>query len=813
MTQSPFALAGARIASMGYAVLPIMPGSKVPGVYAGDEWHLQRGWNKFCSEAPAKFQVDLWSKWPNAGVGIACGFRGVIVVDIDVDGEMKDRLLGALPQAKVAKRGRKGVSLFYRGDCEKIASRNFKIDKRGVADLLAWGKQTVVPPTVHPDTREPYVWLTESTIENTPVAELPEITIEHVAGFVAVLREFGYEEERTFDPVLSDIEISGDAATTDFFRTLNEDALNNLDVWVPTLGLDRTRREGTRWRAVASWRPSSTGRAKRNPNLSFHRSGIEDFGDGTKYTAINVVMKALGYPDKSEAAVHLGKLLGYDFEPKIVFTEEALRRSAERARAREAAAEAEAAVEAPTEAQDRPSVPAAPITLAEPARPPAEPVGRSLAIVPQDQPVLVKAPADPLEKIVLDIPGGLVAEIIEWCVNTAMFPSRALALGPALTFVGTIAGRLHTGPTDLRTNLYVLGLAPSGYGKDHARKCIFKLAQEAGLLQFIGPARFMSASAVRREIEHKPSVVAFIDELGGFMRQILDRKAGPHNAQIRQDLLDLFTASGTTFGGAAYAAERAVTLQNPCLSIYGTSTPTDFWPSMSMAGVGDGLLPRWMLLDVKAPKPKEVDPILSIHDVPRRLVEGSQAILTLSWSGNIPPSSQSTVRPRVARWAGHGKESYRHWRDYCDVEATRSPENSVFWTRTMEIALKVSHIIAISRDPEQVEVWESDFDWGAALAIHSTSSLVSETHDRLASNDRQAEYLKIKRILKDAGPSGMPPRVLQKIINGEIDKRRLDSIIEQLQEAGNVFGEVKSLNPKGGRPGYRYFFTEEDEAA
>ena len=34
------------------------------------------------------------------------------------------------------------------------------------------GTQSVVPPTIHPDTGQPYHWLTPDTLEDTPLGDL-----------------------------------------------------------------------------------------------------------------------------------------------------------------------------------------------------------------------------------------------------------------------------------------------------------------------------------------------------------------------------------------------------------------------------------------------------------------------------------------------------------------------------------------------------------------------------------------------------------------------------------------------------------------
>ena len=110
---------------------------------------------------------------------------------------------------------------------------------------------------------------------------------------------------------------AGAARASSIYRQANDDLLANLDRWVPELHLYRWRRKPGGYEAVAHWRSSSTGRALelRKRNLSIVRKGIEDFGDGRKYT-LDLVMAARG----CDADIALGWLLERlpDDTPKIV---------------------------------------------------------------------------------------------------------------------------------------------------------------------------------------------------------------------------------------------------------------------------------------------------------------------------------------------------------------------------------------------------------------------------------------------------------------------------------------------------------------
>ncbi|WP_316201673.1 MULTISPECIES: bifunctional DNA primase/polymerase [unclassified Bradyrhizobium] len=816
MTESPFAQVGPILFENGYSPIPIMPGNKVPGIMVGDEWRMFKGWNEFCLERPSQFQVNQWAKWPDAGVGVACG-RGLICIDIDQE-EIIEPLLAILPVSYVQKKGRKGISLFYQGNTEVIRSKNYRTpDRVGLVDLLAEGKQTVLPPSIHPDTGEPYFWWSDETLLDVGLPALTELPNDIAERIGEVLKAFGYDPDgdRATDPTVADHPDTSSSHTSNFFRKLNEDALARIEAWAPKLNLPKGRFLGRVYRAVAPWRASGSGRAmsRRSANLSISPGGIEDFGTGERFTALNVVMKTLQIPDSElDAAVQwLGGCLGYDFSPNITLTmgPKTLAIIAERERQARGEPSMRSAIEEaltpPPQHEWQPTpAPVAPSSNV-PATAVAEPAGE---LVEEEQGT---APSEPqpsmadLEALCRGIP-GLVGELVEWMACSSPSPSRPCALGPALIWVGTIAGRHQAGPTDLRTNLNVVTLAPSGYGKDHARKALQRLAFKSGLHRFLAPENFLSDSALRKTIEQNPVCMSLMDEFGGFIHKIMDRRAGSHQSNMRQMIMQLFTSSNGFYSGAAAAQETAAPIHNPCFSIYGTSTAHDFWPSMSGRGIGDGFLPRWLVLPISG-KPLQDQPVTQPYEPPDRIVEACRAVFKLSRKGgNLPDmASQPVVNPRVAEWGGDGLEAHKWYREHFAKCADESAEDcKVLWTRSIEIALRIAHIAAIGINPERPMLTDDLVDWGGRLTELSTKSCIAEMKDRLASSDKQAEYLFVRRLIKEAGPNGITTTSLKQQINGLFDNARYEAIIKQLQDANQVSGRMYT-GPRGGRPAFRYF--------
>ena len=73
---------GARLVANGYPVIPIQPGTKKPGCHRGGGWRDYPAWTRHAARATTDLELQLWTGWPDAGIGIVGG--SVAAVDIDI---------------------------------------------------------------------------------------------------------------------------------------------------------------------------------------------------------------------------------------------------------------------------------------------------------------------------------------------------------------------------------------------------------------------------------------------------------------------------------------------------------------------------------------------------------------------------------------------------------------------------------------------------------------------------------------------------------------------------------------------------------
>lgn len=143
----------------GIPVIPLQPFNadvKSPG-----KQPIPVGWSAFAKEpVPANTQ-DYWiTNYPNANMGLVTGpVSNIMFIDVDSDdpklAAAVARALGI--QSPWVRVGQKGYVAAYRFRPEIKNFRIKDINGNSLVECLALGCQAVIPPSIHPKTKSPYV--------------------------------------------------------------------------------------------------------------------------------------------------------------------------------------------------------------------------------------------------------------------------------------------------------------------------------------------------------------------------------------------------------------------------------------------------------------------------------------------------------------------------------------------------------------------------------------------------------------------------------------------------------------------------------
>ncbi|MGH1570496.1 bifunctional DNA primase/polymerase [Methylobacterium sp. P31] len=139
-----------------------------------------KGWPGFASSPlNADRRAELINRYSDRGLGILTGTElsdgyrlGAIDIDQDAIVSVVQVILGDAP---CAKRGKKGLTVFVRYGEDLKSTKVADGSGSGAIDILLGGKFSVLPPSIHPETCEPYIWvgpdLLDVDLESLPIID------------------------------------------------------------------------------------------------------------------------------------------------------------------------------------------------------------------------------------------------------------------------------------------------------------------------------------------------------------------------------------------------------------------------------------------------------------------------------------------------------------------------------------------------------------------------------------------------------------------------------------------------------------------
>lgn len=414
-------------------------------------------------------------------------------------------------------------------------------------------------------------------------------------------------------------------------------------------------------------------------------------------------------------------------------------------------------------------------------------------------------------------PPGYVGELCQWINSTAFKPQPELALANALAFFGAILGRKVRDSSDLRTNLYCLGVGASGCGKDHSRRAIKKLASEAGLTShMMGGEDISSDSAILSAVHAHPTILFQLDEVGHFFANANNRNAQVYQRAIPVTFTKLYSSSNTVYLGKEYAdrdtnARRDINQPNVC--IYGTTVPDRLYEGISSAEIRDGFLGRMLVFYAANDDPDPVD--REAQDTPRSLIEMAEAWFTRDVRSNgkgnvadivrIEPMEVTTQADAQAVFLKFRQAARQRRRD----AMKKGGGLDSLWSRAEENARKVALILACGCEFAGPVIGREVAAYACELVNHLVSNLVESIGHHVADSEFGRNRLRILSAIRDRGGS-LTRSQLTRVTRG-LRGRDRDEVLTDLIQAN----EIRRVERKStsGPPAVVYELCDEQCAA
>ena len=736
----------------GYSVLPIEPNSKAVKI---------PNWQQHCDTRQPPWHIQTWLDiYENHNVGIALGNASQLIAldfDDDIDGlheEVQKLLQGSL----VKKKGRKGFTAFYRYNGER--TKRWRKDGKTVVELLSKGTQTVVPPSMHPDTKKPYFWLTEDTLLDIKADELTKLPVDFIEQ---VDRLFGYEQKvmdfksnySGENPDLAEVE-----------KMLSFIPSSDYATWI-TVGMALQHNYGDSaysiWDAWSCKAPNYQDKGMQYKWVSFGNS------TDTPVTVGTIFHMAIGH----------GYIIQH--EPEIILP-----------------------------ADFKLTAGGIDLVTGEVVEEEKTATENTSVGIPTDH---GNDGCLEFPQHLLDHAPGLPGEIAAWINSTALYRQPILALGAAICASGTLFAHRICSKSNLRTNFMVLGLAESGTGKNHARECIKSLFHSVDLKhQTLG--KFASDSGLVNALDKNKGIgLALIDEIGREIASLNTKGAGSHETRLLTTMMEMYSEAGTYYDGKRYAnSEDIKKLIQPCLNIYGTTVPKRFFDSMTSDESVDGFLARWLIFESK-----DIDPPMqekgSLDNIPETLLNNIERIVGM-------PIKQETTKhgrileypepnPTMIKYTDGAEDILHQFSIVCNenrlAEIRKGGLLAPIWARSREHAIKLA-LVAHPYREDKPQIESVTMEWACDLALYLSQVAIKAIEDNVADSEHEKTMNKVKAVIerwcKRNPGEWMSHRKLCNYIRF-IKSRELNEILQQLYDSDMIKRDIKKNKSGSTSPIYK----------
>lgn len=426
----------------------------------------------------------------------------------------------------------------------------------------------------------------------------------------------------------------------------------------------------------------------------------------------------------------------------------------------------------------------------------------SIPVFEDDEKTVCKEEDDtiPFPRHLLEI-GGLIGKLMKADMDHAPVPNAPLALAGALCMMSFLTARKVKTESGLRSNIYVLGLAQSGSGKDFPRVINRAIMNEIGANAQIVD-NIASGEGLEDYLIQNPATLWQCDEFYAVLQSMNadDRKS--YNNNLMRYLLVLYTSANTTYNTRVKAGHSGVAVQYPHLSVFATTTMDGFTNNLNTAFLNDGMFARMNIIMADPPIRPQLRPEFILDDELKQLA--------LNWCNYTPAGSGNlNLNAAVVPYTVSGRERAQALMDeqfdLCEQErksADRKEWRESLWNRYFEISMRYALLYACSEatSPESAAITPEAIQWGADFVKWDIENKIRMVEKRFYRSEFEKMTETIINILKAwhnaKGKVAMPAHTFN-IKTKFLDPRTKNQVIESLQSQKRLFYDVVATK---GRP-------------
>lgn len=398
----------------------------------------------------------------------------------------------------------------------------------------------------------------------------------------------------------------------------------------------------------------------------------------------------------------------------------------------------------------------------------------------------------PLPDRLLRVP-GFVDELVRFNLATCHRVQPQLAVAGALALQAVLIARKKRVDCGLRSNVQFICVADSGEGKNYARELNMAILQLAQLEKLLAPEEFASDSGIFSLLREHAARLWHADEFGRYLRMTGSNSKATHLTQIPSALMRLYTGAKGPFLPKAYVDAKAnVSVNQPCLVTYATTTPDALYGALSEDNLRDGFLGRTLMI-------QGLDDAAD-NDVPEQPIPKS-ILESVKWWGEYRPGDgnlddQNPVPAIVCR-TPEAKAVFKSFLKEGRMLKKLHGRGASLWTRIEEKAKQLALVYACSANRENPVIDAAAAVWACNFVRHVTRSMVYVCSNWISTNEQESRQQRLLRIIRAAHDGRIAQKDLTRQTQWLKARERLE-ILAGMVEAGLIREATAKTATKAG---------------
>lgn len=388
------------------------------------------------------------------------------------------------------------------------------------------------------------------------------------------------------------------------------------------------------------------------------------------------------------------------------------------------------------------------------------------------------------ERVPFDSP--LLEELTKVIMNAGDRQDYSLSLSSALMTLNLFAGREVVTPTNSSMIMYLIILAPTGYGKDRFLRIPGSIVVSMGQYGIGIRMSISSVPALEKAFGYSPIVYNQLDEIGNLFFRLT--KARTSNVEFSLDtfLKSKWGVRSTDIDVSTETKDRdSNIIKYPILNIFGASTAEQLYGSLNKRALCDGFYNRFLVVKADNMHKNRVYEDLTLTP---SIIDGLAKFNALS--ENSYKKHEEVIPQFKVPWASEeARQAFCKFDDEIEPIKYKSTDLHNLFVRLPEMALRIATLIAVSRDFRDAKVTVRDLEFAINFVKKSGNISARYTQTLMADNAFEAMRNRILMLIEASGIEGVGGRDICRKLG--INKRLRDTALQDLIDIELIYEQVK----------------------